>query len=1016
MILGTSPSVGAHDALLSGLSGPRGIPGAKSGLSPTPVAGGGMVGSHSHSASSPANYRGVLSSSPSENGNGNSMINSGAGPGAGAGGSSLSNSHSHSHGAGRRRSGDINHRAGGAIYVKPVTPAMMSPTVTGFNVPHEASRETFEESVAARVGGAGAGAGSAVGDAMMAGSCSTSVCGGSQGAAARMTHTFNRTPSPATQRSNIHQHDYAMAGVGAGVGVGAGAGVGSPAPVVGFNAAAGSNTATPVSGISSGFSGSGGSFSGGGLTKSLSAMQTELQSMYDGSVGIEATIAVPAVSNAAGAARPPSGRKSSTFGGLPRLSPGGFASSPAEKPPSGLLSGVPPLEALELEEEAMLFEAQERHEGAFSSPGVVSAFRVAAAAHRGQRRKSGEPVLRHCVETAVVLAELGMDYGVVAAGLLHDVLDDTPVTAAELRTVSGAAITGMVQGVSRLSHVSQISRDSGRELGGEERQRLRAMLIAMTDARVVIVKLADRLHNLNTLHHLGDDDKARRIAEETLAVYVPLASRLGIWTLKARLEDACFARLHPEEHARLSAELEEGEQRAAITDAVGRIASCLDDAGVTGYGDICGRPKSLFSVYRKMCKKGVALEDIHDVRALRVIVAAEEDCYAALEAVHARPGWTAVEGKTKDYVRHAKRNGYQSLHTVVREDATGAVFEVQIRTATMHHAAEYGLAAHWRYKETSTSTGAGGAGTSGGDATHRAVDEQVAWARFMLSWQSQLADNKCRAADSGGGGGVGGGGAGAGSAREFCQPCPCPFPTHHPECHNHEDNLSFGCCKDDAAATTTAAAASAAAAGMWDSLESPLVSADSASAGGVFFSPSSPLVGFPGGGVGAMHADAAASSATAAAPIFVIAVVDGEMRVVETARGTRLSDVDVVGGAGAGAGAAATARVVVNRETVPPGAEVAVQLRMGDLIEVTTTTNTSTSSTKGCAALGSEAAAAVEKQRRSESMMSMMMSHRTDANANDDVSSLGLDVSTLNINHMSNNVVKRGSAPKGFHP
>jgi GTP pyrophosphokinase len=448
----------------------------------------------------------------------------------------------------------------------------------------------------------------------------------------------------------------------------------------------------------------------------------------------------------------------------------------------------------------------------------------------------------------------------------------------------------------------------------------------------------------------------------------------------------------------LSAELEEGGQRAAITGVVEAITSVLDTAGVlAGCSDICGRPKSLHSVFRKMRKKGVALEDIHDVRALRVIVATEEDCYAALQAVHSRPGWSAVKGKTKDYVRNAKHNGYQSLHTVVCDDATGDAFEVQIRTGAMHHAAEYGLAAHWRYKEVPTSSASESAElstskASASDATHKAVDEQVAWARFMLSWQGQLADNKCRAEGAEGGfaGAGAGGGAGAGVMGEFCLPCPCPFPTHHPECHNHEDNLGFGCGGAGGAGGVVYGGASSA---MWDSLDSPLVSADSASAGGCFFSPDSPL----------MDA-AAAGSATAAAPIFVIAVVDGEMRVVEVPRGARLSDVDVVSIAGRATAftSAVQKSVAVNRETVPPGAEVAVQLRMGDLIEVTTTTK---AAVHAPCVVGSAAAAAVEKQRR-----------RLSGSLSSQMSAIEMDVSALNLDQLSNNVVKRGPAPKGFHP
>ena len=384
---------------------------------------------------------------------------------------------------------------------------------------------------------------------------------------------------------------------------------------------------------------------------------------------------------------------------------------------------------------------------------------------------------------------------------------------------------------------------------------------------------------------------------------MPLASRLGVWSLKARLEDACLAKTQPEAHARLSAALDADEQRAAIDAAIERIGASLADAGVS-FEEMYGRRKSLASTHRKMAKKGrERVEEVHDARAIRVIVEDENACYAALRATLSTPGFEPVEGKTKDYVRDAKRNGYRSLHAVVRDDV-GRAYEVQIRTREMHVAAEYGLAAHWRYKESNE-----------GFASHAAVDQQVAWARFVLSWQGQLRDDVCR------------GGArfererfAAAAAREeasetLCVPCPCPgpFPTHDPECPNHEENAPFGRPRRPRDASTGLAA----------------VSADSASLSKATRAGRRPK-----------------STDGAPAPVYVVAAVDGRVRVLELPEGARLSDVDVAAlGADEDARDVATSRaseffsvdaVAVNGEDVPPGAEPAVTLRMGDLVEATT--------------------------------------------------------------------------------
>ena len=527
------------------------------------------------------------------------------------------------------------------------------------------------------------------------------------------------------------------------------------------------------------------------------------------------------------------------------------------------------------------------------------------------------------------------------------------MTERELRNTTPDSIVTMVTGVSKLSLVSQLQRSSGRSLAREERLKLRALLVAMTDARVVIVKLADRLQCLETIHALGEDT-ATRIAEETLSIYVPLASRLGIWSLKTRLEDACFAYLHPEAHDALSAELARDEQKAAVQRAVEDITSTLvADAGISDFRDIYGRAKSLFSVHRKMLRKGVALGDVHDLRAVRVIVDSEDDCYAALEAIHGK--FAPVPGKTKDYVRNAKMNGYQSLHTVVVA-ADGAPVEVQIRTAEMHRAAESGMAAHWRYKESVVN--------------HGAIDEQVAWARFMLSWQGQLVDDKCRAAGVRIATAMGaGGGSVELEALQPCVPCECPFPAHYDDCPNHEDAILFGAC-GACGERAPCRPSSRGSASMSGRVSSGRVVAAEVSLR--FSSSSSSTARWP----------SSSCRRVRGCPTWTSRPCAGTSRSVRTAEFTAVES------------------VAVNRETVPPGAEPAVTLRMGDLVEVRR--RRLGGSPEGSPSTGSKlshaAAAAIEEQRRRLS------------------STLKMDVSSLDGG--VSNVVQRPAVhqPEGFFP
>ncbi|BBN13859.1 hypothetical protein MPTK1_6g06980 [Marchantia polymorpha subsp. ruderalis] len=338
----------------------------------------------------------------------------------------------------------------------------------------------------------------------------------------------------------------------------------------------------------------------------------------------------------------------------------------------------------------LLSYAKARHK-IFEDPVVIKAFQVAEEAHKNQVRRSGDSYLSHCVETAILLAQTGADSTVVAAGLLHDTLDDSSVDQEQLRAVFGCEIEYLVAGVSKLSTFSQLARDNDTAGNPEEADRLRTMFIAMVDVRVVLIKLADRLHNLRTLDFLSAD-KQIRIAEESLEIFAPLANRLGIWSWKAEIEDTCFKYLKPQEHQELASKMAHGWQANVVLSSIQQLEEALRVEGVE-FTDICGRPKNLYSIYRKMLRKGRSIDEIFDVRGLRLIVKDKESCYAALEVVHRL--WYNIPKKCKDYISQPKSNGYQSLHTViVGED--GHPLEVQIRTMEMHHQAEYGMAAHWR--------------------------------------------------------------------------------------------------------------------------------------------------------------------------------------------------------------------------------------------------------------------------------------------------------------------------------
>ncbi len=315
---------------------------------------------------------------------------------------------------------------------------------------------------------------------------------------------------------------------------------------------------------------------------------------------------------------------------------------------------------------------------------------TAAEAHEGQVRKTGDPYITHPVAVAHMLAQYGLDADTIAAAFLHDTVEDTPLTLAQVEKDFGKDIAQLIDGVTKLDRVRYSNREQAQAAS------IRKMVVAMArDVRVLIIKLFDRLHNLRTVSALREA-KQVRVARETLDVYAPLAHRLGVQEIKHEFEDRCFAILYPGPNAEIQARLAEAapEREAFIEKMVEEIGGMLADAGIAA--DVTGRPKHQFSIYRKMMEQNRPFEDIHDLIGIRVITQSTRDCYAALGLVHSH--WVPVTGRFKDYVAMPKINLYQSLHTTVI-GPDGKPLEVQIRTEEMHRRAESGIAAHWRYKE-----------------------------------------------------------------------------------------------------------------------------------------------------------------------------------------------------------------------------------------------------------------------------------------------------------------------------
>jgi len=351
------------------------------------------------------------------------------------------------------------------------------------------------------------------------------------------------------------------------------------------------------------------------------------------------------------------------------------------------------------------------------------AYDAALAAHEGQARKSGEPYISHPLAVADILADLRMDVPTLAASLLHDVPEDTTTNLDELRSDFGDEISKLVDGVTKLDRLRDLSRSQEGRLAEAQAENIRKIFLAMVDdIRVIMIKLADRLHNMRTLNALPPE-KQSRIARETLDIYAPLANRLGIWELKWQLEDLALLHLEPAEYHRIADLL--AERRKEREEYVERVITILrqrlQQEGLKA--EVSGRPKHLYSIYHKMKQKDREFEEIYDVRGVRILVDEVKDCYAALGIIHSM--WKPVPGQFDDYIAMPKDNLYQSLHTAVI-GPEGQPLEVQIRTRDMHYVAEYGIAAHWRYKE----------------QTKRDLnlEAKISWLRQASEWRQDVKD------------------------------------------------------------------------------------------------------------------------------------------------------------------------------------------------------------------------------------------------------------------------------------
>ena len=351
--------------------------------------------------------------------------------------------------------------------------------------------------------------------------------------------------------------------------------------------------------------------------------------------------------------------------------------------------------------------------------GIKKAYETAERMHKGQLRKSGEPYIIHPVETAKILAGLGMDEQTIIAGLLHDVVEDTDYTEEQLKEEFGEDVALLVDGVTKLGNLVFETKEDA------QAENLRKMFLAMSkDIRVLIIKLADRLHNMRTINYMSPE-KIREKSKETLEIYAPLASRLGMFAIKFELEDIALKQLEPEFYRKLAQQINQRkEQRDAyIKKIIEKLSEALDKLNI--HYEVKGRSKHFYSIYRKMRDKHKQLDEIFDLTAIRVLVDTVKDCYAVLGVVHTM--WRPIPGRFKDYIAMPKSNMYQSLHTTVFGN-DGLPFEIQIRTYEMHQIAEYGIAAHWKYKE--------------GIRDGQNEEEKLSWLRQTLEWNRDMDNPK----------------------------------------------------------------------------------------------------------------------------------------------------------------------------------------------------------------------------------------------------------------------------------
>ena len=349
---------------------------------------------------------------------------------------------------------------------------------------------------------------------------------------------------------------------------------------------------------------------------------------------------------------------------------------------------------------------------------LEKAYSWATEYHKDQKRRSGEPYIIHPKAVGVILAEIGMDERALCAGLLHDVVEDTACTLDMIEKEFGSEVAMLVDGVTKLTNLEFESK--------EERQaeNIRKMFLAMSkDIRILVIKLCDRLHNLRTIQFMPPH-KIREKCQETLDIYAPLAARLGMYAFKFEMEDIAFKNLEPEAYARLDAEMHaRNEERSEVIKIiVEEVKKLLSDLGIKF--EVYGRSKHYYSIYKKMTYQHKSLDEIFDLTAVRIIVDSIKDCYGVLGAVHTR--WKPIPGRFKDYIAMPKPNNYQSLHTTVIGD-NGNPFEIQIRTQEMHRVAEYGIAAHWKYKE---------------GIVKEDEEGKLAWLRQTLEWQQEVSDSK----------------------------------------------------------------------------------------------------------------------------------------------------------------------------------------------------------------------------------------------------------------------------------